>query len=350
MRANPLGPVRGTRGLFGLARVVSVLRGPFGVARVVRGATFLALAFSAVGATARAQPVAPPGAKTVQVNRAARDAWSPIMDVLKPSRSAVTVTEAQLQRLRELPLEAVWGALQNRKHVRSFEGGFQLTVPSPKLVGRAVTMRYLPVRPDLMEAVQTLAKEGDWDYQYNVRAGEDLKPGDVVVGELGGMVDRATFLGDVTGLGMKAAGAQGVIVDGGIRDLSEFFVMKDLPIYYRGAHASAMADQVGVEWNGPIRLRRDHRPSRRHHRRRRGRRARRAAASRRRRHQGLGKHRLHGELQARDDAKQEVSGARHLPDVEPRAREGVRGVEEDPPGRRRQAERRRLMRVRARRP
>ncbi len=30
------------------------------------------------------------------------------------------------------------------------------------------------------------------------------------------MVDRATFLGDVTGLGMKAAGAQGVIVDGGI--------------------------------------------------------------------------------------------------------------------------------------
>ena len=176
------------------------------------------------------------------------------MDVLKPSRTAVTVTEAELQRLRELPLEAVWGALQNHKHVRSFEGGFQLTVPNPKIVGRAVTMRYLPVRPDLMEAVQTLAKEGDWDYQYNVRAGEDLKPGDVVVVELGGMVDRATFLGDVTGLGMKAAGAQGVIVDGGIRDLSEFFVMKDLPIYYRGAHASAMADQVGVEWNGPIRL------------------------------------------------------------------------------------------------
>ena len=207
-----------------------------------------------VSPAAYAQQAAPPAPKPVQVNRAARDAWSPIMDVLKPSRTAVTVTEAELQRLRELPLEAVWGALQNRKHVRSFEGGFQLTVPNPKLVGRAVTMRYLPVRPDLMEAVQTLAKEGDWDYQYNVRAGEDLKPGDVVVVELGGMVDRATFLGDVTGLGMKAAGAQGVIVDGGIRDLSEFFVMKDLPIYYRGAHASAMADQVGVEWNGPIRL------------------------------------------------------------------------------------------------
>jgi regulator of RNase E activity RraA len=225
--------------------------------RVVRGrcrtATTLLLSIWMVGSAAYAQQAAPSATKPVQVNRAARDAWSPIMDVLKASRTA-TVTDAQLQRLRELPLEAVWGALQNRKHVRSFEGGFQLTVPNPKLVGRAVTMRYLPVRPDLMDAVQTLAKEGDWDYQYNVRAGEDLKPGDVVVVELGGMVDRATFLGDVTGLGMKVAGAQGVIVDGGIRDLSEFMVMKDLPILYRGAHASAMADQVGVEWNGPIRL------------------------------------------------------------------------------------------------
>ena len=192
-------------------------------------------------------------AKTVQVNRAAKDTWTPIMEVLKTSRTA-TVSDAQLERLRELPIEAVWGALQTRRYVRTFENGFQLTIPSAKLVGRAVTMRYLPVRPDLMEAVQTLAKEGDWDYQYNVRAGEDLRPGDVVVVELGGMVDRATFLGDVTGLGMEMAGARGVIVDGGIRDLTEFLPMKNLPIFYRGAHASAMADQVGVQWNGPIRL------------------------------------------------------------------------------------------------
>jgi regulator of RNase E activity RraA len=217
-------------------------------------AAALAVYATCGAAASYAQPAKPAAAaKTVEVNRAARDTWTPVMDVLKQAR-AVTVNDAQLERLRELPLEAVWGALQGKRYVRSFEGGFQLTVPNAKLVGRAVTMRYLPVRPDLMEAVRTLAKEGDWDYQYNVRAGEDLEPGDVVVVELGGMVDRATFLGDVTGLGMRAAGALGAIVDGGIRDLSEFIPMKDFPIYYRGAHASAMADQVGVEWNGPIRL------------------------------------------------------------------------------------------------
>src|SRR5688572_17761645 len=188
---------------------------------------------------AGAQPAAPP-------NRAARDPWTPVMAVLEPGRKPA-VSPAQLQRLRELPIEALWGALQTRQYVRSFEGGFQVSVDNPKIVGRAVTMRYLPVRPDLMEAVRTLAKEGDWDYQYNVRAGEDLKPDDVVVVELAGMVDRATFLGDVTGLGMQMAGAAGVIVDGGIRDLSEFKTMPKLPILYRGAHASAMADQVGVQ-------------------------------------------------------------------------------------------------------
>ena len=218
----------------------------------VRSAAAALVIWSFTATPVHAQQAAP-AANTVQVNRAARDTWTPVMEVLKPTRN-VTVTDAQLQRLRELPIEAVWGALQGRRYVRTFEGGFQVSVPNPKLVGRAVTMRYLPVRPDLVGAVQTLAKEGNWDYQYNVRAGEDLKAGDVVVVELGGMVDRATFLGDVTGLGMRAAGALGVVVDGGIRDLSEFIPMKDFPIFYRGAHASAMADQVGVAWNGPIRL------------------------------------------------------------------------------------------------
>ena len=55
---------------------------------------------------------APTGGRTVPVDRASRDTWTPLMDVLKPARSPVT--DAQLQRLRDLPLEAVWGALQRR--------------------------------------------------------------------------------------------------------------------------------------------------------------------------------------------------------------------------------------------
>jgi 4-hydroxy-4-methyl-2-oxoglutarate aldolase len=184
--------------------------------------------------------------------RAARDTFSPVMDVLRPARTRVT--DEQLQRLKAVPIEAVWGAIQRQKYQQCFVTGLQMTQPQVKLVGRALTMRYLPVRPDLVEAVETLAKEGDWDPGYNMRASDDIQPGDVLVVELAGSVNRATFMGDVTGLAIKTAGAAGVVIDGGLRDLSEFLPMKDFPVYYRGVHASAMADLVGVEWNVPVRV------------------------------------------------------------------------------------------------
>ena len=205
-----------------------------------------------VHSLAFAQAATAPAATTVQVNRASRDTWTPLMDVLKTQRTPVT--DAQMTRLRELPIEAIWGALQGRQYQLCFVTGFEATQSGAKLVGRALTMRYMPVRPDLMDGVKTLAKEGDWDFQYNVRAGEDAKTGDVIVVELGGMVDKATFMGDVTGLGIQAAGVTGVVIDGGLRDLSEFVPMRDFPVYYKGSHASAMADQVGVEWNAPVRI------------------------------------------------------------------------------------------------
>jgi regulator of RNase E activity RraA len=185
--------------------------------------------------------------------RAQRDTWTPLMDVLK-EKGRPRVTDEQLAKMKALPVEAMWGAVQNKGYRFCFVNHLKLTQPGVKMVGRALTMRYLPVRPDLDEGVRQLAKEGNWDYQYNVRAGEDGRPGDIAVVELGGAVDRATFMGDMTGLAMKLAGVRGVVVDGGIRDLNEFLPMKDFPTYYAGAHASAMADQVGVEWNAPVRI------------------------------------------------------------------------------------------------
>lgn len=207
---------------------------------------FLLAAAPALAQQNAAAPQAPKGF------RSTRTTFSPVMDVLAPARARVT--DAQLAKLKKLPIEAVWGAVQAKGYRHSFVNEWIMTRPGERLVGRALTMRYLPVRPDLMDAVQTLAKEGDWDYQFNVRAGEETRPGDVLVVELGGAIDRATFMGDVTGLGIRARGATGVIVDGGIRDFAEFLPMKDFPVYVKGVHASAMADQVGVDWNAPVRI------------------------------------------------------------------------------------------------
>jgi regulator of RNase E activity RraA len=204
-------------------------------------------------ALSAAEPAAAPAApRPAPSARAARNTYSPIMDVLAAKNARVT--DDQLRRLKAVPIEAVWGALQGKGYNQCFVTDFKLTQPGARLAGRALTMRYLPVRPDVMDAVKTLAKEGGWDHQYNVRAGEDARPGDVLVVELAGAVERATFMGDVTGLGIKSRGAAGVVIDGGLRDLNEFLPMKQFPVYYRGSHASAMADQVGAEWNAPVRI------------------------------------------------------------------------------------------------
>ena len=204
-------------------------------------------------ALAMAEPASPQTATApAKDSKYSRDTYSPVMEVLRPSRTRAT--DAQLLKLKAVPIEAVWGAIQKKNYLQCFVNGLQMTQPGTKLVGRALTMRYLPVRPDLIDAVQDLGKGGDWDTGYNMRASDDIKPGDVLVVELAGSVNRATFMGDVTGLAIKTAGAVGVVIDGGLRDLDEFLPWKDFPVYYRGAHASAMADLVGVEWNVPVRI------------------------------------------------------------------------------------------------
>src|SRR5262245_27389517 len=100
--------------------------------------------------------------------RAQRDTWTPLMDAIGSKRTRVT--DEQLAKMKALPIEAMWGAVQGKGYRFCFVNHLKLTQPGVKMVGRALTMRYLPVRPDLDEGVRQLAKEGDWDYQYNVRA------------------------------------------------------------------------------------------------------------------------------------------------------------------------------------
>ena len=86
--------------------------------------------------------------------RANRVTFSPVMDALKLTRQPVT--DAQLAQLEALPLEALWGALGDYRV--NYVRGFTSTQPGTRIAGRALTMRFLPPRPDLVEAVDTLAE------------------------------------------------------------------------------------------------------------------------------------------------------------------------------------------------
>jgi regulator of RNase E activity RraA len=182
--------------------------------------------------------------------RTNRTSYSAVMDVLRPTRPAVT--QAQLDRLRTLPLESIFGALGDYR--TNYARGFANTRPGERVVGRALTMRFLPPRPDLVRAVDTLAKEGDWDRRYYARAAEEAHAGDVVVAELGG-VEGHNLFGAMAATGIKLRGVAGAIIDGGSRDLAELQgdAFKGFPVLARFFHVTSTS-WLGVEFNTPVRI------------------------------------------------------------------------------------------------
>jgi regulator of RNase E activity RraA len=172
------------------------------------------------------------------------------MDVLKPTRARVT--DAQLDQLKTLPLESIFAALGDYRS--NYARGFTNTRPGERVVGRALTMRFLPPRPDLVRAADTLAKEGDWDRRYYARVAEEAQPGDVVVAELGG-AEGHNFFGAMAATGIRTRGVTGAIIDGGSRDLAELQTeaFKGFPVLARFFHVTTTA-WIGVEFNAPVRI------------------------------------------------------------------------------------------------
>ena len=181
-----------------------------------------------------------------------RDTYHPAMELVRES-AGPPATDAQLEQLRKLPLEAIWAAVVRQGYVNCQYSGLQTTRPTERLVGRALTMRYLPKRPDLEAALTKLADDGDWPKRYNVRAAEEAKPGDVLVVDLGGGIADGIFFGDVSALGAKVAGAKGAILYGSTRDLIELRDMEGFPVYAVGFDPRP-SSQLGTDWNVPLRI------------------------------------------------------------------------------------------------
>ena len=184
--------------------------------------------------------------------RANRSSYSALMEVIRSTRDETTVSDEDLARLAEMQLEDIWRSLGDYRnnHVR----GFRSTQPGRRVAGRALTMRFLPPRPDLVAAIDQLAAEGDWDRRYYARAAEEARPGDIVVAELGG-ADGHVLFGGMGALGIKLRGAAGVVIDGGSRDLAELVgsAFADFPVFARFFDVTTTS-WLGVEWNAPVRI------------------------------------------------------------------------------------------------
>ncbi len=118
--------------------------------------------------------------------------------------------------------------------------------PDLRMVGQAVTLRYIPARDDLEPT-------GDYDNQTNIQriAVEMVGPGDVLVVDARGETSAAV-LGNILAARIAARGAAGIVTDGAFRDAPVIRSL-DFPTYARGQNAN-LSNQLHFpsEINVPI--------------------------------------------------------------------------------------------------
>lgn len=164
------------------------------------------------------------------------------------------VPDAMLDKVRGLTVEEAWGPLPGLGYPNQYEGNWKILHPEKKLVGRAVTAQFMPLRPDLNDLIVGGLKQRGFTSAPHQWVIDQLQPGDVLVVDLFGKENGGPVVGDNLATAIKAATVTGgLVVDGAIRDLEGISPI-DMGVYYRHAHPSAISSVSLTGYNIPVRI------------------------------------------------------------------------------------------------
>ncbi len=164
------------------------------------------------------------------------------------------VPDSMIERARGMSSEEIWAVLPKQGFPNQYEDGFHILHADKKLVGRAFTVQFMPVRPDVDSVAQAKAKAHGLSTLKNQTALDMLQPGDVLVVDLFGKKAGGTIVGDnLFYYVMKTTKGAGIVVDGSVRDLEGIKDM-DMPAYIRSAHPTAISNVMLTGINIPVRI------------------------------------------------------------------------------------------------
>ncbi|WP_036382291.1 RraA family protein [Muricauda sp. MAR_2010_75] len=166
------------------------------------------------------------------------------------------VSDALLQRLKKIRIEEAWGYLRQHGYNNQYEGGWKIIHPEGVMTGRVVTAQYVPLRPDLKEYVklQGAKEKRDTIGGSNSWPIEILVNGDVYVADGYGRIIDGTLIGSNLGNAIYANSKNGVVFDGGIRDLGGLLEIEGFNGWYRDEDPSYLMEQMLTTINAPIRI------------------------------------------------------------------------------------------------
>ena len=166
------------------------------------------------------------------------------------------VSDAILERLKNISIEEAWGALRNKGYQNQFENDWQIINPDEPMTGRVVTAQYMPLRPDLEKYVKTQGKIENRAQQGGTNSWpiDVLVEGDVYVADSYGKIVDGTLIGDNLGNSIYAKSKRGVIFNGSVRDQEGLSEIKGFNGWIKGQDPSYIMQMSLVSINTPIRI------------------------------------------------------------------------------------------------
>ncbi|MCC6341132.1 MAG: dimethylmenaquinone methyltransferase [Bryobacterales bacterium] len=164
------------------------------------------------------------------------------------------VPDAMIARAKELSAEEIWAVLPGKGFRNQYADGFRILHPGKTMVGRAFTVQFMPVRPDVDGVAQAKAKARGLERLKNQTAIDMLRPGDVLVVDLFGKKVNGTMVGDnLFYYVMKTTHGAGLVIDGSVRDLNGIANM-DMPAYFRAVDPTPIGEVMLTGINIPVRI------------------------------------------------------------------------------------------------
>ena len=168
-----------------------------------------------------------------------------------------------IKRMKSVSVEEAWATMSNAGYKYQIADGWEVINPDSVLVGRAVTATFMPGRPDVWKAIDSLGKKQGRRAQ-NVWAVEMLVKGDVYVADQFGAKRNGPTIGDNVGNAIYARTGNGIVYDGALRDVeglkeiggfTSFYTSYDPSFHNPGVGNSRDLTTMIVGINRPTRIR-----------------------------------------------------------------------------------------------
>ena len=166
------------------------------------------------------------------------------------------VHDRYLEALKKMTLEEAWKPIYLLGYEHQFCGDLKLLHPNQKMVGRAVTATFMPLRPDLHDIQFDIGhNEEGRQGNYNQWVIQSLVEGDVAVVDMYDKIFKGTFLGGnmTTALKKKTVNG-GAVIYGGVRDMEQMRTIEGIQVFYRGCDVTPIRECMMTDLNGPCRI------------------------------------------------------------------------------------------------